>query len=136
MFQTLIDGPRGASSLHQRASTRHMILRCRDSRELYVSRDGVTLCFRVRHSAPAETLQTGYPRQGTCHNEVKSAKRMSTGCLQDRYYRRRNARYKLHAPRRTRQFYAYPCCVIHQINKNKRSQNFISDMASAYSRNN
>jgi len=97
MFQTLVDGPRGVSSLHQRAPIRHMILRCRDSRELYVSQDGVTLCFRVRHSAPAETLQTGYPRQGTCHNEVKSAKRMSTGCLQDRYYRRRNARYKLHA---------------------------------------
>ncbi|KYN13473.1 hypothetical protein ALC57_14486 [Trachymyrmex cornetzi] len=108
MFQTLVDGPRGASSLHQRAPTRHMILRCRDSSELYASRGDVTLCFRARHSAPAdETLQTGYPRQGTCHNEVKSAKRMSTGRLQDRYYR----------PHRARQFYAHPCCVIHQINK-------------------
>ncbi|KYN05419.1 GATA zinc finger domain-containing protein 1 [Cyphomyrmex costatus] len=86
MFQTLVDGPRGASSLHQRVRTRHIvILRCRDSRELY----GVTLFFRARHSAPAdETLfKQDSPGQGTCHNEVKSAKRMSTGRFQDRYYR-------------------------------------------------
>lgn len=90
MFQTLVDGPRGASSFHQRAPTRHMILRCRDSCELCASRGGVTLCFPaiLTYSAPAdETLQTGYPGQGTCHNEVKNAKRMSTGRLQDRYYR-------------------------------------------------
>lgn len=45
------------------------------------------IIYRDQHNVPAdEILRTGYPRQGTCHNEVKSAKRMSTD-RPDRYYK-------------------------------------------------